>query len=142
MVDLMPRACWQATASAAPMTLPTLLVCAQNRTVLRDPIAAPRLFKDEDAAPRLLSRTGSARTRIVRRTLALPAQRELQTRTCETLAPRQAPGYRAGRNRPFRLRRQTRARHAAPVASIRARWEKAWGKFPRCRPVLVSNSSA
>ena len=29
-----------------------------------------------------------------------------------------------------------------PAASISARCEKAWGKFPRCRPVLVSNSSA
>ena len=29
-----------------------------------------------------------------------------------------------------------------PAASIRARCENACGKFPRCRPVLVSNSSA
>ena len=29
-----------------------------------------------------------------------------------------------------------------PAASISARWEKACGKLPRCRPVLVSNSSA
>src|SRR5207249_3778316 len=28
------------------------------------------------------------------------------------------------------------------AASISARWEKACGKFPRWRPVLVSNSSA
>src|SRR5215212_11614304 len=103
MADLMPRACWQATASAAPMTLPTLLVCAETEQCCGTRSPRRGSVKDEDAAPRLLSRTGSARTRIVRRTLALPAQRELQTRTCETLAPRQAPGDRAGRNRPFRL---------------------------------------
>src|SRR5262249_30090587 len=34
------------------------------------------------------------------------------------------------------------ARMMRDAASISARWEKAWGKFPRCRPVLVSNSSA
>jgi hypothetical protein len=28
------------------------------------------------------------------------------------------------------------------TASIRARWVKAWGKFPRCSPVDVSISSA
>jgi hypothetical protein len=28
------------------------------------------------------------------------------------------------------------------TASIRARWVKAWGKFPRCSPLLVSISSA
>ena len=26
-------------------------------------------------------------------------------------------------------------------ASISARWEKAWGKLPRCRPVVASYSS-
>ena len=34
------------------------------------------------------------------------------------------------------------ARMIRPAASMSARWEKAWGKLPRCRPVLVSNSSA
>src|SRR5262245_61965306 len=41
---------------------------------------------------------------------------------------------------PNSLRRSPRM-ILAP-ASIRARCEKAWGKFPRCRPVLVSTSSA
>ena len=34
------------------------------------------------------------------------------------------------------------ARMILAAASIRARWEKAWGKLPRWRPVSVSNSSA
>jgi hypothetical protein len=34
------------------------------------------------------------------------------------------------------------ARMILPAASIRARWEKAWGKLPRWLPVSVSNSSA
>ena len=34
------------------------------------------------------------------------------------------------------------ARMMREAASIRARWEKACGKLPRCRPVEVSNSSA
>ena len=38
------------------------------------------------------------------------------------------------------LRRSTTM--SRPAASIRARWEKAWGKLPRWLPVLVSNSSA
>ena len=41
---------------------------------------------------------------------------------------------------PTSLRRSLRMIRAA--ASISARWEKAWGKFPRWRPVLGSNSSA
>src|SRR5262249_22432040 len=41
---------------------------------------------------------------------------------------------------PISWRRSLRMIRAA--ASIRARWEKAWGKFPRWRPVVVSNSSA
>ena len=40
----------------------------------------------------------------------------------------------------YSLRRSLRMIRAA--ASIRARWEKACGKFPRWRPVPVSNSSA
>ena len=53
--------------------------------------------------------------------------------------PRGAP--RPGRGQPWTsLSRSKRMIRAA--ASISARWENAWGKLPRWRPVLVSNSSA
>src|SRR6185312_16414836 len=86
--------------------------------------------------------------RLSREPVAPLQQQDLLARWGELVDQRPASGAAADhdhvviahRSTPTSLRRSVRMIRDA--AWINARWEKACGKFPRCRPVLVSNSSA
>ena len=97
--------------------------------------------------------TGCRRTRPAPTSSAARAEASRRVRAGESASPRERGAGRECR-RPRRCRDHhvvglhqvtccsRSARMIRAAASIRARWENAWGKLPRWRPVAASNSSA
>src|SRR5690242_5496629 len=104
----------------------------------------PRVFGDVAVVDEHVA--GKPVLRLTRKPVAALEQQDLLARRCEM--PGKRPAARAGSDDDdvVVVHRQYLSVSSGSMiraaASISARCENAWGKFPRCLPVLASNSSA